>query len=254
MQVYLTSDLHRGFSKCTVKIHRKFFERMAEDYAAQPDVAALVLAGDLISHRQKQLPGLFRQIRDCLPHLPVLLVWGNHDFWDKEYFKKDYEQLLEWRKEHCQQFSMVDLNDAPVTLQGVTFYGFTGWYQDPHVCTNDSLYMVREGEPKPAPLMYWLSKKIYNDFHLVLDQRELQTGGKSVLVTHFPPELKEMAFARWGDYGAPKHFFEPMAERFDAVLYGHTHLAWNGPVGSRKAVFVNSGSDYDAPRFVRVTV
>lgn len=258
MDIFLTSDLHRGFSRSTVRIHRRFFERMGEEHLRSP-ARALILAGDLISHRQRQLPGLFKQIRECLPTIPVLLVWGNHDYWDRETpaRKMDFESMVRFREKWCQEFGITDLNvSGPRILDDVTFFGFSSWYHNPFISSNDRKHLVYEGIVKPSPLMKWLGDEALRGLDRVLTERLQSTTLSDVLVTHFPPEQEgHMAlYARWGKGGASPSFFCPMQEQFDAVLYGHTHLAWNDQVVGSGARFINAGSDYDAPRYVRVSL
>jgi len=81
MKILYTSDLHYGFNDKTRDILIEFFKKVKDE---SPDI--IILAGDIISHEQRQFPKILKLIRESNPDIPILAVRGNHDFW---YSKKD---------------------------------------------------------------------------------------------------------------------------------------------------------------------
>ena len=76
MRFAITADLHTGYNNKTYKILKDFFLKMRD--VGEPD--AIIIAGDIISHKQAQWKSAFNLIRGTFKEIPVLIVRGNHDW------------------------------------------------------------------------------------------------------------------------------------------------------------------------------
>ncbi len=115
MKIAVTTDTHLGASNNTIKIHEKFLKKlMAESF----DI--LVHAGDIASHKQKQLYRSLSMFSEALGDIPMLFVLGNHDLWDqdawnqknKRYNKRtSYEQMKANQREWFDELNVHYLQD-----------------------------------------------------------------------------------------------------------------------------------------------
>jgi DNA repair exonuclease SbcCD nuclease subunit len=272
------SDLHAGFSANTVHIHDEFFNKNQEDINSSDVV---IVAGDEISHSQHQYNTLFRTMRKYIPNLPILIVSGNHSFWDYNRNKKwilSYSDLIEKQKEYRKEFNIHHLEyDGPVELKGVKIWGFNGWYGKACPQTNDHLHMrsfwaTELGGVRPND---YLTKKAYDEFDKILADSEGYTG-KKVIVTHFPPMTFVTQDDKWwmmqmlwtarteeipgiifnlrnyeyglnthDDHGGIRSFRDPISDNFDYCLMGHFHGYYRKDIG--RCSFRTTGCNYDLP-------
>lgn len=248
MKFALSSDIHYGFSgKMESKLRREL--RKLRKNIKEQDIKALILAGDIASSRQRQFKRCLELIREYID-IDIVLVRGNHDFWDGEdpKSKEDFrslEKLMEWHKLVFKYNNIHHLEDNPLVIDDVLICGFDGWYASTNPNTNDINYIPKivEGVPMAMP---WLSRKAWRDFDkcLALDTKKYR---KSIIVTHH----NLTPFGHWSgqdDMGGNFKFLDEIKEKFDVLCYGHTHV-FNDTIEDGTRI-LNSGSDYGSPKFL----
>lgn len=240
MKFCLTSDLHAGFSKKTVRIHEKYFAKHAE---AINDCAALLLAGDLISHNQHALETLFRTIRENIS-IPVVACFGNHDFWDRNHHPcpRSYDKLVSHRETIAYLYDVKLVSAGPQIFGDVVVVGFDGWYAKTDLPTNDRLHMAK-GYKGEDPFAFLL-KKAWRDLDALLEL-DLSSYRKKICLTHFPPFTDHI---RYADYCANFNMLPFITEKFDFLCVGHSHRRNDFLEGECRVL--NAGSDYDKPRHI----
>jgi predicted phosphodiesterase len=265
----VSSDLHYGMSRHTHKLHEDFFKKLKLE-----SIDVLFLVGDLITNNQESLDQFFKLLREYLPVVKVIVVRGNHDFWDKTYFQSSkkfinanpmhapyevyrhrrytaYCKPISWRElleNHQQIFKRYDIihldGSEHVLTPHTTVVGFDGWY---HVVdlnqmrTND--YSMLPENIESAPVMSYLRHKAEKDL-------DIATGDKFVIgMTHFPPFSSDQPGVTFSvdenRTGNPK-FLDPLTDKCDILLVGHNHeetdLSYHG------CRILNSGAPYDERR------
>ena len=103
MKILLTGDLHYGFSKKTTKILQEFFCHLST-----LDFDVMVIAGDIISCRQREMSKCFELIRYYIPDVPILAVMGNHDCLD--------DKTEAYTKEGWKKYQDISLSDEVMGL------------------------------------------------------------------------------------------------------------------------------------------
>lgn len=244
-----TSDVHAGHTQKTVLIHERFFAEMAEEWAKADGIDALILAGDLISHKQKSMKTLFRTIRNVMPHVPVVACLGNHDYWDEgKYYggskcrKYTYQELDEMHKEAFGEFNIHRVSATPLVIKDVAIVGFDGWYAQHNPNTNDKYWMAYQWDGLD-PFAFMI-KKAAMEFDTLMGM-DLTPYRATVGITHFPPFTDHV---RYIPYCASMNLMPFMTEKWDVLCVGHSHKACDFVENDCRVI--NSGSDYDHPRYV----
>jgi len=244
-----TSDVHAGHTAKTVRIHERFFGEMAEEWAKAGGPDALILAGDLVSHKQASLRTLFRTIRQAMPLIPVIVCFGNHDWWDEgEYMggskkrKYSYQELVKMHDDALGEFKIHYVGNGPYVIGDVAIVGFDGWYWHPDPPTNDKAWMAYQWEGMD-PFAFMI-KKATLEFDALM-QMDTDPYRAVVGVTHFPPFTDHY---KYSIYCANSNLLPFMTEKWDALCVGHSHKACDWVENGCRVI--NAGSDYDKPKYV----
>lgn len=235
MKILLLSDLHRGITQKTHKIHDKFLANIA-----QLEYDIVVIAGDICSGKQDNLESFFKAYRLHISK-PTYAVRGNH-----EYFNIGRKQQLgikidNWNK-MCQKYNITSLDGQMVEVDGVKMYGWHNWYGTSRHTrgTNDEYHLEIEEDLR-------LYKNDMDSFWRYID-----AGVKAdVLITHMP------IFSRSGQdlWGGILHQWEALKENNmlpRLYLYGHTHQ-FDDTVRDGVRCCMN-GSNYDRPEYMIIEV
>lgn len=221
MKIALLSDLHCEYDNFIPDIN--------------PAASLCVLAGDIDVHTR---PVNVAKIIAQRFNVPVVIVAGNHEFYDAEISGL----VREMRRAAIGYDSIHVLENDSVVIGGVRILGCTLW-------TNFSLY----GAARARKFMGRVEQVIKDDFSRIRYhghkftpadavslfrqsytwlERELANpfSGKTVVVTHFAPH-KATIHARYSGLGADDltpYFTSDCSElmeryRPDLWLYGHTH-------------------------------
>lgn len=268
MKIALTTDLHRGFDHNTYKMHDKMFLKLAEE-----DFDVLVISGDLISSQQKQMESMFKCLRRHFPDIVILVVYGNHDYWDKDswltdkvrYQGKPRQTFSLMEKEHqrlCGEYDIYYLQDYSWRYkkgtEEVLFLGYDGWYNNTNPDTNDKNFIPRfhESAPFQTFLNYRAHKALDGILKEAAEEKEINKDLKLVCVTHFNTYIEDPQYQFM--MGCPSHL-DFITELFDLLLVGHTHHSYDKEHG--KCRVVNAGTywtknnhGYNCPKYVILEV
>lgn len=245
MKIAITSDTHEGHSPITQTI-LDYFVKEISNKIIQHDCKALIHAGDWISHDQRQLEKSFERFRKEIK-IPILTVFGNHDFWHKQNDRKrmSLPGLMLYHKKVCELFNIHHLQDNPIVIEDVIFSGLNGWYNVANPPSNDSNWMpsFTNGSPTHMYMQYVANQSLDKILALEIGNR------KSVCVTHFCPPIEDDA---WYDMCATPRLLEWIPQKYDMFVMGHSHKVVDQMIG--KCRVINPGGDYDKPKVIIVEV
>lgn len=248
MKLVLTSDLHYGADKHTHnKIENMFIEIMDEE---NPD--AIILAGDIASSQQAEFEKCLSLIRDTVGDtVPLLLVRGNHDFWDASSPsdpKGGTRSLAMIFEEHRKLFAKLNihhLEDGPYKVEDTIICGWDGWYSASYPATQDPKYvpMSHNGDS-----MAYLSKRAFDKFSDCLVD-DLSSFKNKIVVTHHNPYQfgKAYMYVDPALVSANPSLLEEAKLHFDIMCAGHTHAEKDDVEDGLR--ILNCGSDYGDPKY-----
>lgn len=228
-KICLLSDLHYGFDSKTHIIISDFFNRMK---AKKPDI--LLIAGDIISHMQCQWRGILKILRTYFPEIPILIVKGNHDYWDGDYSFGRFCDLAEFHRRMFHDYNVTYLETEHYETDELVIYGFDGWYGSTEPPSNDTSYIgeVINGTPMHRYMWYkgWIA----------LNNIPFKTKKKTIIVSHFELNTHSMG----GDIA----LLPDIKSKADIFCVGHSHQEVNTTDGELQ--IYNCGSDYNKPNYI----
>lgn len=245
MKLILTSDTHYGIDGKTHAAHEKFWRRMAKTIEKE-NVRALIWAGDLASTRQRNLARTIQHAREHVK-IPILLVRGNHDWWDgldphdDSAYRRQFSLLNQQHQVLFGKYDVVHLEDGPYVIDDVIFCGWDGWYGAPPQ-TNDARFMFNDVEG--CPMHVFMSNRAWRKFDEVM-LVDVEKYRAAVAVTHHNPYMEDLAYS---DMCANLKFFEMIKEKFDVFCCGHSHKAKDRVEDECRVL--NAGAEYNGPKFV----
>jgi len=256
MKIAYGSDLHFEFGIAP------------PSFKAVAGVDVLVLAGDIVNsqrppHRSSNIIDYAAECSDALT-APVVVVLGNHEFYDQEY----HQCLADCRaaaEKHCRVHL---LENDQVVIDGVRFLGCVLWsdfeaYSTPleskigaqkyisdyseisYLDSDEGLRRLRPGDTYRfnQGSRQYLHEKLAEPF-----------DGKTVVVTHFPP-VPMSAPQYEGDLLTP-YFCNNWSEDIDNGLLspdiwiaGHTHHSCEFQIGKTHVVSRQGGYPGELERF-----
>lgn len=253
MLIAITSDLHHGHSKNTSTILDRFWMDIKN---LNPEL--LIIAGDMISTKQRSLVKMFKQLRrylDC----DVVVVFGNHDYWDGRGGLTHIKQLFPYHAKICNDFNITDLNITSYGNGRIWVTGFDGWYASSRPPSNDLNWMPHYIEGVPTHV--WMGNRAGKSLDRLLQiQLEVQDPIK-LCVTHFPPfsankfdkNSRHVSHDYTGDeFNANPRYLDFIADRFQYLICGHSHQ--KAEEKYKDLLILNSGSDYDKPKFLTLNI
>lgn len=239
MKIGLLSDVHAEF----YRREKDWMPPLPDD----PDV--LVLAGDI--HVGKGLIGFVERISEALPQTQIILVAGNHEFYNQRRVKTldDYEHAFaDHERIHF-------LENDYVEIGGVRFIGATLWTGFP---------LHRDGDTLEEVMTY--ARETISDFSLIVEDgigikafspehaRELfleskaaietmleqSNAEKNVVITHFPPTKNTLHTCFETDL-ITSYFTADcldLIEKYQPAywFYGHNHWSASSNVGLTKVI------------------
>lgn len=261
MKAILTSDLHYGCAPTNANTLEKFFKTVRTAIETE-GVDLLILAGDLASHKQRHFRNLLTLAKKYVDKIPIVVVRGNHDFWDdaddkdKDAGFRSYASINQAQIDFMKKVGVHHLEDGPLLIKDVLICGFDGWYNHVDPPTNDKYRMPQMHEG--VSLMTYLSNRAWKMFDECL---KLDTEGcrASVIVTHFNPYIFGKGYRSYvpdpkidAAMSANPKFLDEMRGKFDVLCCGHTH-AYKDEVdtkGNKPLRILNAGSDYNVPKYI----
>ncbi len=247
MKILETSDNHHFFSWDTEYILEKFWAKVAKE---NPEL--IIIAGDEVSSSTTQLKPYFKLVRGFVPNTPIAWVSGNHNWWlgpDIQHWS--IKRIRQYCNAVCNRFNVWNLNDktrdyivaTPNKIIGI--YGFDGWYAISDPMTNDKSHMGRDAYYK----MTQLPNLAYKEAQDTIDRCLKNNYDFNICVTHFAPFTDDESYR---DMCANFSLLDELSEHFDMVFVGHSHqkcdFIHNG------CQWINSGSDYDNPKYIIVEI
>ena len=235
-------------------------------------VDGFICSGDWCSNDVDELDEIFKIVREETDK-PVLTVFGNHDFWNISR-KYTLDEVISLQIDLCQKYNITHLEQTPFENENLFICGFDGWYaQDTGTSvTNDYDFIPKSNSLGGTPFQF-LKRKEMNAIYKAIDY-EISPNKKKVCVTHFgfgrlvniKSELVDMKSdmvvigqdnqeinledihasdpeKAYDQYNAHKRHAIIIAEKFDLVIFGHSHRITDFKIGS--CSFMNVGADYN---------
>lgn len=228
MRLWLLSDLH--------------LERADWTPPAIPDADICIVAGDTDRGAREAVDWMAAEIR---PHMPVIGVLGNHEFY---YHKTGIERSEAAR--HGRLRDVVMLDDTTVVIDGTRFVGGTLWtdfhlYGTPRESAQaaydhmNDFKLISHGDniltPTQSALLHAATMKhIYSVLESPFD-------GDTVVVSHHSPSPRSLSDEYEPDDPLNAAFhskLEWIIERYQPALWvhGHTHSSADYEIGSTRVV------------------
>jgi len=237
MKTLILTDLHRGFNKKTAQIHEAAFNAIL----SQHKIELVIVSGDLGTSSLKDVANCFKFLRKKFGSIKILVVLGNHDFWDSEI--KSLHQKFEKIQNYADEYDIHLLENKPFETDQSIFLGYNGWYGSLEKNTKDALYMKHMFVDN-LPMDLYLQKRADEAVNFILDY-EKDPNKKVIIVTHFP--IVEELFDNPSLSGNPRHG-EALLPIADVIIYGHSHLKVYEKIG--KTLIINTGSDYNDVQYI----
>lgn len=235
-------------------------------------VDAFICSGDWCSVDVDELDEIFKIIREET-NIPVLTVFGNHDFWN---MARNYslDEVILRQEELCAQYNITHLEKTPFETENLFICGYDGWYaQDTGTNVTKDYDYIPKNNSLGGSAFHFLKKKEMTAIYKAVDYTIPDTK-KKVCVTHFgfgrlaliKAELEDMKSdmtvigmdnnevnvedihnpdpeKAYDVYNAHKRHAVILAEKFDLVIFGHSHRITEFKIGS--CSFMNVGAHYD---------
>ncbi len=199
LKVDILSDTHFDnyfYGKYTNDDVIKFYSQII-DFNNCGDV--LVIAGD-IGHNNSQNIRILKLLKQYYKN--IICVLGNHDYYllgkeNKSLFKDSFERVENMRELINNQDGMYCLNGDTVRIDGVTFGGCDGWYNDGYFARQ---YPTESFSRKSTNVMW---RNIMNDANFIygaenfddifeIEKPKIESVFKKcdVMITHINPSAK----------------------------------------------------------------
>lgn len=259
VKIWTLSDLHLTFDQAA----------KLESFGPVPEADVCVMAGDLCRSLSLGLRWLSKVV---LPHMPVVYVPGNHDFFDTSIA----EGLLVARAV-SEMAGVTFLHDDTAEIGGVRFAGNTLW-------TDYALYAPGDGQARAARIAADMDAsrgkadhariRVSNDekspgFRFLQPEDTAAIHGRSVawiesvleeacdgptvVVTHHAPHPLSIDPAFKGDSKTPSYVSDLsglISRRSpDLWLHGHVHQAYDYSVGRTRVLCNPRGYAHETPAF-----
>jgi predicted phosphodiesterase len=231
LKILLMSDLHYGYSGLYSNIEEN--RRVIGDFVKEISVLdynIMVIVGDLISNKRKQMRGLFKLLRKYIDK-PIFVVKGNHDYWESYY---TLNVLNNKHNELFKEYDIQYLQNENYETDNVIITGFDGWYGSYDSPTNDKHRIKNYNKT-----YYLLRERANIKINEILN---MDTKGKKLVVcTHF------------GFNGGDRQFCDDMNfaidlyDKADYLFYGHSHRYDDSIINNCRVI--NTGSDYNKPKY-----
>lgn len=239
MKIALTSDLHRGATQKTQVIHDNFFRQLEEDKSWD----VLLIAGDLGTTKPEQIESLLKSIRKHISR-EIAIVFGNHDLWGQKRNKNnvDLVKQLKTIQGYLEKYRCHYLTGNPYIKDDVAIIGWDGWYTHPPFVRG-----TRDHEKMPyftegIETEEWLNKKSVKEQNKVLEEIDMHSDKKIVLVSHMP--IIDLYSARHMGTDVPE-LWNSVKNKIKAYCYGHVHMS-NKEVRDGVKIY-SADVDYDKP-------
>ena len=182
-----------------------------------PDADICICAGDISNDISTSIAYLRRNIE---PHMPVILVLGNHDF-----YGSSIAFALEKARRQIEGCRIHLLENETVEISGCRFIGATLWTDFSAPTGGDEHVPPEERRTKAFELLPWQMA----DFHCIFRSDKRRSGENGLVTVHEILE-RHIASRSYIDQQLSKPFdgrtvvvthHAPLIESFDPRFYGH---------------------------------
>lgn len=240
MKVFFSSDIH-------VDTHHVSFT--LRDIGVDVDsYDVIVLAGDLTNGYPQQLDKI---IKDIPVHKPIIVVLGNHDYWNNEFSDAPAKFIRHFKREGYSNVHLLDYKENPyVCIEDVVFIGSTLWTDAGENSAVSA--MVESCMPDCSRILgargLLRQKEVYyahlDTLEVFEDTHNLFYSKKKVLITHHCVTDKSLSplYANTkniatnalnrGYYSDLEYWL--VEQDFLAVISGHTHFSTDFTIGNTK--------------------
>lgn len=260
MRLWVFSDLHLEFGK-----------KRRQRLQALPDADVCVVAGDVLTNCAQSIHFLSREVA---PHMPVVCVAGNHEFYDDSIVEG-----VEWARTTAAEVDRVHfLENDSVVIDGVRFFGCTLWtdYALHGSSTADVAWAMRTAEHQlnDNRLAHWRRMPVFEPFTALhaLDLHRRSRGyldgelafphdGPTVVVTHHAPHPRSV-HPRYADDPLTPAFASDLSgiieeRQPDLWIHGHMHHSSDYRVGRTRVLcnprgYCGENRDFDPSLIVEV--
>ncbi len=251
MKLWIISDLHLEF------------ERWLPPLGCIPDADVCVVAGDVLNGVANSVHYVAAEVA---PHMPVVLVAGNHEFYGNSVLEG-----LEWGRIAADKHDRVHLLENGVAvIGGVRFVGTTLWtdYALDGTAPEDVAWAMAlaEGQLNDHRQIAWRTLPAYQGFPPKRAQELHQRsrgflertlaepfGGPTVVVTHHAPHPGSVN-RRWKGSALNACFASDLSDLIEARrpelwVHGHMHDSADYRVGETRVVCNPKGYHGENPTF-----
>lgn len=219
MKLQILSDVH-------FEMHRDHGRSFLE--SIQPNADVLVLAGDIIQTQMEyELAYVIAYVHSRWKH--VIYVAGNH-----EAYRNDLQLSTKILKYACEKHGNVHLlNNNHKTIDGVKFFGGTGWFPDP---AGDPIAVASKSLMNDFVMIRDLEPAIYK-LHRQFEQESLR-GSPDVVVSHHLPDPRCVA-PQYAGSPVNRFFvsdFDVEAVGAKSWIHGHTHTPTDFTIGDTRII------------------
>jgi predicted phosphodiesterase len=237
MKIGIITDIHISHYPEKKDEFKKFLEDLRVDM--------LIIAGDIVSSEQSDMELCLKMIRENDPFLKVLLVRGNHCFWNPD---RPFDSVFELDLFHKELFKKYDihyLQQNKFEDENLIIYGFDGWYRFSETGTNDITMMpTTSGMGELTPFQYLQREERDAVDYIVKDLEENPSKKTKIVVTHFNVICEDLAYEKMS--GNPR-YVDILCPDIDYLFFGHTHQEYSAT--HHGCEVINVGADYDkAPK------
>lgn len=228
MRIQILSDLHLDLLRNPINLNAVFSDMSKNSKKCD----LLVIAGDLA---ESSSPGYESYIsRICSMYKIVLLILGNHDWWNAA-----PDVTLEKLKTIQDKYSNLKImRRATFEIDGFRFVAATMWFGDTHQARVISRTWSDFHQIKAEKSWIWEQRRKDCDFL----SKEVKEG--DIVITHHVPlfnSLDQKHLTRSGDLGINAMYLNDqsrlISKRNPKIwIHGHTHVANDYTVGGTRII------------------
>lgn len=187
------------------------------------DCDILILSGDISSSDSiDDLDYVFSIIKSRREDLKVLMVKGNHDYWENYRPYISLDELIEEHSKIFKKYGVVYLQDNHFIKENILFVGYDGWYNvDPRSQTKDNTMIPRFNSLGADSFLFMKKREMVGLDRVLKELSKDENKGKyKICVTHF----NFKSDPNYENLKANPNFLSILKENCNIVIFGHNHL------------------------------
>lgn len=233
MRIWVMSDLHLEFSDMALPL-------------TIPQAEACIVAGDVLT--KGVVPSLEWLAANIVPHMPVVFVAGNHEFYDA-----NIDDSIAAAKAFAAAIGeLYFLDGETIEIGGVRFTGGTVWtdfelngWQESAMAEaesrmNDYRKIAYSNEPPRTFSPLESVRKHQHDRHAIEEAMAAKRSGTLVVVSHHAPSERSLPTAERGTLTAAAYASDLTAmietSRPDLWIHGHIHHRSDYMIGDTRVL------------------